>query len=259
MDMMSIAQVDQDRCLKECMEVVPLSAVMDTEMGSVALKGNTESELVLKNQMGQGLLPYEKLTYDMGFSAGKVGDDSSTKATSTDGGKIMGTQIYLVPVICHLSGIQTRAFCEEPNENGQERTWPMQDLMSGNAIQNWSMMNEQIPSEVNGCPVETTPKCILNKGSNCQIVGRKLLGTMDEESRHSRWEEFRKFASKDTTTEECSTLLKRMELEASDDEEMINVDDMMTLEESGVLPKSDHGENIIHEEAEKKVQKRKTG
>lgn len=50
-------------------------------------------------------------------------------------------------------------------------------------------------------------------------MGKKQYDAFEEESRHSRWEQFRKFASNDTATEECSTLLKRMELEASDDEE----------------------------------------
>jgi hypothetical protein len=40
---------------------------------------------------------------------------------------------------------------------------------------------------------------------------------------------------------------------------MVNVEDMMTLEESGVLPTSELEENTIQEETEKKVQKRKTG
>lgn len=219
--------------------------------------------------MGQGISPHEKLTSDVGFSVGKVskivGEESNLKATSADGYNSMGAQVYPLPAIGHLSDIQTGVFYEEPNEKGQEWTWPEQDLVSKGAnleleaskqlyTHNWPKMNEQMPNEVCACPDEITPKCIVNKGSNCQIVGRKLLNTMDEESRHSRWEEFRRFASRDTITEECSTLLKRMELEASDDEEeMINVEDMMTLEESGVLPTSELEENIIQEETEKKV------
>ena len=51
-----------------------------------------------------------------------------------------------------------------------------------------------------------------------------------------------------------------MELEASDDEEeMTNEDDMITLEESGLLPNIEAGVHGIQDEAGKKAQKRKTG
>jgi len=66
--------------------------------------------------------------------------------------------------------------------------------------------------------------------------GKKQYDTFEEEYRHSRWKQFRKFASHDTATEECSTLPKRMKLEASDEEEeIIDEDEMMTVEESGLV------------------------
>jgi hypothetical protein len=49
-----------------------------------------------------------------------------------------------------------------------------------------------------------------------------------------------------------------MELEASDDEdEMLNEDDMMSLEKSRLVPSDEVEENKIHDEAVKKSQKRK--
>jgi len=121
-------------------------------------------------------------------------------------------------------------------------------------------MTEQLPIGENTYPVEVTPEYAQIRGSDCQIVGKKLYGAREEESRHSRWEEFRRFASRDTATEECSTLQKRMELEALDDEEeMTNEDDMITLEESGLLPNIEAEVNGIQDEAGKKAQKRKTG
>lgn len=217
-------QLDQDRCLKECMETVSLPLAFDTELRNVVVKDISESELVLKNQMGQGISPHKKLTSDVGCSVGKVSkivsEESYIKAISADEYNSMGEQVYPLPVIGHLSDFQTRGFYEDSNEKGQEWTWPEQDLGSKGANldleaskqlykHNWPKMNEQMPNEVGAGPKEITPKCIVNKGSDCHIVGRKILNTMDEESRHSRWEEFRRFASRDTTTEDCSTLLKK--------------------------------------------------
>ncbi|XP_021302584.1 uncharacterized protein LOC110430052 [Sorghum bicolor] len=76
----------------------------------------------------------------------------------------------------------------------------------------------------------------------------------------SRWEEFRKFVSRDADTEECSNLLKRMELEALDDEDKtLNDEDMISLEESGLLRNIDLEGNRDQDEVGKKAQKRKTG
>jgi hypothetical protein len=47
----------------------------------------------------------------------------------------------------------------------------------------------------------------------CHIVGNKLYSLISVESHHSKWVELRKLAKKNSATEECSFLLKRMELE----------------------------------------------
>lgn len=49
--------------------------------------------------------------------------------------------------------------------------------------------------------------------SECHIVGNKFYSLINVESRHSKWEESRKLAKKNSATEECSFLLKTMELE----------------------------------------------
>jgi hypothetical protein len=40
-------------------------------------------------------------------------------------------------------------------------------------------------------------------------VGNKFYSLINVESHHSKWEEFRKLAKKNSATEECSFLLKR--------------------------------------------------
>lgn len=64
-----------------------------------------------------------------------------------------------------------------------------------------------------------TLECILPNISECQIVGNKMKSFLTEESQHSRWEEFRRLAKSETANEECSQLLRRMELQELDEEE----------------------------------------
>jgi hypothetical protein len=42
------------------------------------------------------------------------------------------------------------------------------------------------------------------------LVGNKFYQLIDEESNHSKWEEFRQLALSDNMNEECSDLLRRM-------------------------------------------------
>ena len=52
-----------------------------------------------------------------------------------------------------------------------------------------------------------------------------------EELQHSKWEEFRKLAKADTANEECSQLLRRMELQDSDNEEEELLQEVNTTDE----------------------------
>lgn len=63
-----------------------------------------------------------------------------------------------------------------------------------------------------------TPEAFFAEISECQIVGNKLQSFFSDESQHSKWEEFRKLAKSEIANEECSQLLRRMELEYSDEE-----------------------------------------
>lgn len=63
--------------------------------------------------------------------------------------------------------------------------------------------------------------------SECQIVGNKLKSFFNDESQHSKWEEFRKLAKSDMENEECSKLLRRMELQDSNEEEDEMMEDLM--------------------------------
>jgi len=69
-------------------------------------------------------------------------------------------------------------------------------------------------------------------------------------------------AKKDSAIEDCSILLKRLELEGSEDEEdLLDEEDMVSLGESGILPNQiEELEDIgVDKGATKKNQKRKTG
>jgi hypothetical protein len=57
-----------------------------------------------------------------------------------------------------------------------------------------------------------TPNQVLEEYSDCLIIANKFLSLINEESHHSKWEEFRRMA-REGVSKECSILLKRMELE----------------------------------------------
>lgn len=82
--------------------------------------------------------------------------------------------------------------------------------------------------------------------SDCYVVENKFLSMISDESHHSKWEEFRRMAKQDSATEECSALLRRMELEASEEEldpsdieKMEDADQLCNLEEEACHSKFD--------------------
>lgn len=76
-----------------------------------------------------------------------------------------------------------------------------------------------------------TPDCILSSKSDCNIVGNKMKSLFTDESQHSKWEEFRQMARIETANEECSQLLRRMELEDSEDDGNEIMADIISKEE----------------------------
>lgn len=110
-----------------------------------------------------------------------------------------------------------------------------------------------------------TPEAVQVQKSECHIVGNKFYSLINDESHHSKWEEFRKLAMNGTTTEECSDLLKRLELEASDEELEIGDDETMTEQEEsyslGDLTQADptveEKSEVMKEKENQNKQKRK--
>jgi hypothetical protein len=76
-----------------------------------------------------------------------------------------------------------------------------------------------------------TPDCILSSKSNYNIVGNKMKSLFTDESQYSKWEEFRQMARIETANEECSQLLRRMELEDSEDDGDEIMADIISKEE----------------------------
>jgi hypothetical protein len=70
-----------------------------------------------------------------------------------------------------------------------------------------------------------TPEVGIKNDSDCHIVRNKFYNLINKESHHSKWEEFRNLA-REGITEECSMLLKKMELEDSDEDYDL-LDDVM--------------------------------
>jgi len=87
-----------------------------------------------------------------------------------------------------------------------------------------------------------TPECFLSNMSKCPIVGNKLKSFFNDESQHSKWEEFRRLAKTEMANEECSQLLKRMELQESDEEEDVTMDELPN--QDGVVRKAEMFEEI---------------
>lgn len=67
-----------------------------------------------------------------------------------------------------------------------------------------------------------TPEINQAQKSDYHIVGNKFYSLVNEESHHSKLEEFRQLAKQDSATEECSSLLSRMELEVSDEDRKLS-------------------------------------
>jgi hypothetical protein len=63
-----------------------------------------------------------------------------------------------------------------------------------------------------------TPDPICSNYSDCHVVGNKWPSLVEDESNHSKWEEFRRMAKMDSSHDECSQLLRKMELQDSDEE-----------------------------------------
>lgn len=105
-----------------------------------------------------------------------------------------------------------------------------------------------------------TPECAMKGNSECQIVGNKANRFLEEDSNYSRRVEFRKLAGQNSSTAECSNLLSRMELENSyGDDEVLNEEDMMTLEEADLMPKVSEDIDVDQVKNVTKIQKRKQG
>lgn len=76
-----------------------------------------------------------------------------------------------------------------------------------------------------------TPECLLAIKSDCNIVGNKMKSLSTDDSQHSKWEEFRQMARNDIANEECSQLLRRMELQDSDEDEDKMMEDTISKDE----------------------------
>lgn len=108
------------------------------------------------------------------------------------------------------------------------------------SLENCKEMNEWV-----------TLECFLSNLSECQIVGNKLKSFFSDESQHSKWEEFRSMAKTEMANEECSQRLKRMELQESDEEEDVTMDELPN--QDGVVRKVEMFEEI-HETKKQKRQ-----
>lgn len=110
-----------------------------------------------------------------------------------------------------------------PNSDGKQLTVDQVLPISGTSASSSSI------SEV----VEFgTPEPTLSEiPSDCKIVGNKWQSLLEDESQHSKWEEFRRMAKVGSSHEECSQLLLKMELQDSDEETEDQDQKMVTLED----------------------------
>lgn len=228
-------------------------------MGGVTAINSGDTELALKSQVNRGATPHMKLpsrgdfsvmdtnkevVYGIGLEAPLMANVCPT-----------GNKIYPSSDVCHLSDLQMGL-----SKEGFVNSFQWESNVERSKATDGSVQTSNLHQLSMERMAEVTPKCTQIQRSDCQFAGKKVHGVGEEDSRHSRWEEFRKFASRDAATEECSTLLKRMELEASDDEEeTLRDEDMISLEESGLLPNTKSVINEDQIEADKKAQKRKPG
>lgn len=103
------------------------------------------------------------------------------------------------------------------------------------------------------------PKSMVYVQSECKVLGDKWKSVLSNESHHSKWEDFRRLAKTGSSTEECSILLRRMELEESDkEEEEMEHEEQQSLEEIGLGFKesSKPGDQLLEQQADEQ-QKRK--
>lgn len=136
------------------------------------------------------------------------------------------------------------------NEGGSQVGCHKGDISNGE----WNMQG--------GSDLWKTPEQERIVNSDCHIVGNKFYSLIEDDSNHSKWDEFRKLAKRDSATEECFVLLKRVELEGSEDEDdLLDEEDMFSLEDAGILPSQiDELEDLAIDKGKtKKNQKRKTG
>jgi hypothetical protein len=105
----------------------------------------------------------------------------------------------------------------------------------------------------------TTPDPVYYPSSDCRIVGNKWKSLMEDESNHSQWEEFRRMAKAASSQEECSQLLRRMELQDSDDE--MDTEDLEDISMQETLMEEDNIQleaGLFEAKQDKKKQKKTT-
>lgn len=117
------------------------------------------------------------------------------------------------------------------SEDGKQASYVSEELTTTPFYMASGIANDSTPMAVDSL---VTPKVEHKMDSDCYIVGNKYLSILSDESHHSKWEEFRNLA-KEGVSDECSRLLKRMELEDSDEEYDLLDDEMVRdLQENDV-------------------------
>jgi len=109
----------------------------------------------------------------------------------------------------------------EQGETGKAITDDPTLVASSEVLETQASMSLQNVGTISMCSDHMdvlTPEPIRVEDSDCKIVGNKWQTLMDDECNHSKWEEFRRMAKAGSSHEECSLLLRRMELQDSDDE-----------------------------------------
>jgi hypothetical protein len=193
--------------------------------------GDLKQELQLVELMGQldsnVSIIGSQIMYEPAFGSQSVNASSFTSDSKIDGDL----------------GIQDSAGDLEITPKLSAARIPM---ASGTKDLNHTVMDKGfgVVSDNNSMDVESwkTPEIEYKVDSDCFIVGNKFHSLISDESHHSKWEEFRNLA-REGVSDECSRLLKKMELEDSDEEY-----DLLDVENEVVM--------TMHDE-EKKPQKRK--
>lgn len=132
------------------------------------------------------------------------------------------------------SGIDTSLITRDSSPKGRDIIQEL-ELSLQTDVERSPMVTDSYvegPVSINtGLEEWVTPECILSNLSECHIIGNKMKSFLTEESQHSKWEEFRRMAKSETANEECSQLLRRMELQESDEEEDGMMEDLNSQEE----------------------------